>query len=127
MKFLISLIFIASLFLVPFVLYRRIYFRPVSCILINPGVSVDVLSVMPKRKFFRENASGRNYSLAYVGSGLYAFYVNPAEVLGSDNIIDFSGVRFSGSVVLFSRNKLGRFNSVDLSKRTVFDIIKKFN
>lgn len=127
MKFLISLIFIVSLFLVPLVLYRRIYFRPVSCIEINPGVSVDVLCVMPKRKFFREIAGGRNYSLAYVGSGLYAFYVNPVAVLESDDIIDFSGVRFSGSVVLFSRNKLGRFNSIDLSKRSVFDIIKKFN
>lgn len=127
MKFLISLIFIVLLFLVPLVLYRRIYFRPVSCIVINPGVSVDVVAVIPKRKYFRECASGCKYSLAYVGSGLYAFYTNPEGIPGERYLLDFSGVRFSGSVVLFSRNKLGRFNSIDLSKRTVFDIIKKFN
>ena len=50
MKFLISLIFIACLFLVPLVLYRRIYFRPVSCIVINPGAythtSVAILDAL---------------------------------------------------------------------------------
>lgn len=107
-------------------LFSRIYFSAVSCVVVVPGSSDAALElVIPTKKWFKDTFQDLSYGCVKLGSNLYAYYCQPskAEEIG----IQFNIYNFPSTVYVFSRSKLGKLRSVDLSSRSVSDIIKKFN
>lgn len=132
MNFIISCCFVASLFLIPLFLYRKIYFKDVSCVMIVPVkmneaeylADVGVDHVRPGRRAFKNLMSSERFSFVSLGSGFYALYGNQIENV----LVEYDKqITFSGAVCIFKRNRFGRFVSVDLSSRLLANILKKFN
>ena len=108
-------------------LYVRVYFSPVSSVhtVFSDGTYIDyyVEPVKPGKTFFSEVSGGLPYSFVPVGNGYFILYVKE----GSDSAyFSFNDLQFSSHVYIFRRGKLGRFKSVDLSDRCLYDLIKKF-
>lgn len=119
------ILFIILMIVVPFILYVRIYFRPVSTVYLSSESPDPVLQlVRPSRRWFRSCSGGKKYGFVHLGCGYYAFYFDSS----SDKLplLDYSGSVFPSEIYIFSRNRLGRFRSVDLSSRNLSDVIKKF-
>lgn len=117
---------VASLFLFPLILYRKLYFRYVTAIQIDHELSPLVVPVKPSRAFFAAISCGSASSLVPLGSGYFAFYVATTDDDTRD-LHRFNDFTFIADVYIFRRNRLGRFTSVDLSDRVLADIIKKFH
>lgn len=114
-------LFVFFLFLFPLALYRFWYPSCISVLSIHRDNTRHAVPVKPTRSYFRDFSSGSNYSLISLGSGYFALYCDHEE-----NVIDHSGVSIPSEVVIMRKNKFGRFSSVDLSDRCLFDILKKF-
>lgn len=124
MSFLISLCFISSLFIVPLYIYRSFYVRPVAALRIRDGSST-LISIYPTKKTFRELKKGSNSSLVHLGSGYYGFYIDFEELPELRYV--FACINFPSCVLIFKRNRFGRFVNLDLNNRVLFDIVKKFS
>lgn len=124
MSFLISLCFIACLFLVPLYIYRRFYVRPVAALQIREGSST-LISIYPSKKTFKELKKGLSSSMVHLGSGYFAFYVDSDEL--PDLRYQIGDIYFPSYVIVFKRNRFGRFVNLDLNNRVLFDIVKKFS
>lgn len=121
MKFLVYFI-IGFLFVFPFIFYRTVYFKSVSCVFVTKEKS-SLVSIKPNSRFFRSVSLGRSSSFVSLGSGYFAYLVSD----DSDSL-SFSSLYFVPSgIYIFSRNRLGRFRSVDLSDRCLKDVISKFS
>lgn len=126
MSFIISCCIIAALFATPLILYRKIYFKPVTCVV----ASVDCVKfqyvaapVLPTGRTFRNLAAGSKYSFVQIAPGLFAFYVHQDDYPGE---LRFGEISFGSPVYIFARNRFGRFVSVSLSSRIVTEAVKKF-
>lgn len=127
MKLLIGWSLILALFAVPIFLYKTVYFKRVSCIVVTfvNGIRSCMSPVMPTRRTFGNISGGAAYSFVSLGNGYFALYVRADEE--SSSCVWYNGIRFSSPVYIFQKNRFGRFKSVDCSKRSVFEILKKFN
>lgn len=127
MKLLIGWSLILALFAVPIVLYKAVYFKRVSCIIVdfaNGGLTY-VGSVRPTKRALSDIFNGAPYNFVPLGNGFFALFTCSDEE--SSSCVCYNGVRFSSPVYIFQKNRFGRFKSVDCSKRSVFEILKKFN
>lgn len=122
-------LFAFALTLLPFIIllliYRRVYFRSVTALYSAPGRQPEVVSVKPSASWFRSVASGKGSGLVHLGSGYYCFYVDGD--LDKQPALSFQECTFDYAIYIFSRNRLGRFQSIDLSNRSLIDVLKKIN
>lgn len=127
MNLLIGWSLILALFAVPIVLYKAVYFKRVSCIVVifENGIRSFMAPVMPTKRTFNNISGGAAYCFVSLGNGYFALYVRSDEE--SSSCVWYNGIRFSSPVYIFQKNRFGRFKSVDCSKRSVFEILKKFN
>lgn len=124
MSFLISLCFISSLFIVPLYIYRSFYVRPVAALRIRDGSST-LISIYPTKKTFRELKKGLSSSMVHLGSGYFGFFIDSDEL--PDLRYQIGDIDFPSYVIVFKRNRFGRFVNLDLNNRVLFDIVKKFS
>lgn len=121
-----AFIIVILLFFVPVVLYRKIYFKRISCILIPGDCSGPVVvSVKLGRRWFRQIGCGARSGCVSLGSNIKAVYFD--RVNGDELIHIYKGVALSGDVYLFKSGFLGKFKSIDLSDRFVIDIVNKLS
>ncbi len=111
-----------SLFLVPLILYRTIYFRPISVILVKSDHSGSQLRLYKPREL-RSLAAGSRSGYVALGNGFYAFFI---DCLASDQVIEFNGSKFNSDIIICSRNRLGRFKSIDLGSRPLKELLDRF-
>ena len=126
MSFIISCCIIAALFATPLILYRKIYFKPVSSLFVfREGDNIKCLTfpVLPIRRSFRNLSSGSEYSFVQIAPGLFVFYVQRDD---ESCHLRFGEISLGTPVVIFARNRFGRFFSVSLSSRIVIEAVKKF-
>ena len=120
MKFVVY-VFVFVLFVIPILLYRGYYPRAVSAILVQKGKS-SLVSVKPNKRFFRNLTLGSPSSFVSLGPGYYAVNISN----GDDSMILNNNITIPSGIYIFSRTKLGRFRSVDLSDRCLSDVLSKF-
>jgi hypothetical protein len=117
MSYIIVILFLSVVFLV---CLKRLYFHPISaCRVSSDGVSV--VSVKPSSRFFKQIAGSYDIGSVRLAPGIVAYFVDRPELPGK---LSFSDLTFSSDLFIF-KVSLGRFKSVDLSDRCLFDIIKK--
>lgn len=119
LAFLISL----SPVLICFILYRTIYFKPISVILVKSDHSGSQLRLYKPREL-RSLAGGSRSGFVPLGNGYYAFYY---DCLASDHSIQFNGSKFNSDIYICKRNGLGRFRSLDLSSRPLKELLDRFS
>ena len=118
MSFIISCCIIVALFATPLILYRKIYFKSVACVIVAAeGDKIRYLAA------FRNLSAGSKYSFVQIAPGLFAFYVHQVE---NPSELRFGEISFGSPVYIFARNRFGRFVSVSLSSRIVVEAVKKF-
>lgn len=126
MSFFIGFCIISALFAIPLILYRKIYFKSVACVIVAvEGDKIRYLAAptLPTVKTFRNFAAGSKYSFVQIAPGLFAFYVHQDDDPGE---LRFGEISFGSPVFIFARNRFGRFVSVSLSSRIVIEAVKKF-
>ena len=116
---------VCFLFLIPIIIYKKVYFRSVTALYSAPGKQPEVVSVKPTTSWFRSVASGKGSGLVHLGSGYYCFYVDGD--LDKLPELSYQECTFDYAIYIFSRNRLGRFKSIDLSNRSLIDVLKKIN
>lgn len=120
------MIFIVLLiWIIPFILYRKLYFFPISCVRISSDGFPSVISVKPTRRGFSQLKGDRRSCVASLGNGLFAYCVGFDEPDAAKR--SFKSVFLLGDVYIFRRNRLGRFRGLDLSSRLLVDIIDRIN
>lgn len=124
MSFLISCLFIAALFFLPLMIYRSYYIRPVAALRVRDGKST-LISIYPTKKTFRELKKGLSSSMVHLGSGYFGFFIDSDEL--PDLRYQIGNIDFPSYVIVFKRNRFGRFVNLDLNNRVLFDIVKKFS
>lgn len=126
MSFIIGCCIIAALFAIPLILYRKIYFKSVACVIVaaeDDKIRYMAAPTLPTGKTFRNFAAGSKYSFVQIAPGLFAFYVHQD---GNPGELRFGEISFGSPVFIFARNRFGRFVSVSLSSRIVIEAVKKF-
>lgn len=121
MQFLAYIITFLPLFIV-FLLYRLVYFRPISVILVKSDHSGSQLRLYRPGEL-RSLAAGSRSGLVSLGNGFFAFFI---DCLASDQIIEFNGSKFNSDIIICYRNRLGRFKSIDLSSRPLKELLDRF-
>ena len=114
--FLILLAFSVVTFLL---VYRLVYFRPVTVLYFHDGKS-SYSSILPSGKNLR--ALFGDPAFAHLGG---SYYLIGSVSSASDNLYN-SSISVPPDFIIISRSALGRFRSVDLSDRNLFNILDKF-
>lgn len=118
----VSYVLIALIFLVPFILYKRVYFRPITMIWLDSAESsVRCVSLKPGRRSVSAFVGG-DVASCPLKPGYVVFY-NPTDVSG---LLSYGDTIELGSSVLIATVRHGRFVSSSLSDRSVSDILSKF-
>lgn len=117
-----SFIIVLSLFIVPVILWRKLYFRPLTAVKVTSEGKYIVCSIKPSRSFFKTIVGGHKLGCVKIGFKHVAFFVdNPDAAL-----IQIDDSFIPGDLYIYSTGFLGRLRSVDVSARSYVDSIKKF-
>lgn len=117
-------LFVLFLFTLPLIIYRKVYLRPISVINLDGELNVTFSSIRPSKAFYREFGGGYPVSSITTKGGyciLFVPGVSDYRLYYSNNLMCFRS-----NVILLKRSKFGRFRSVDLSDRCLFDILSQF-
>lgn len=63
--------------------------------------------------------------MVHLGSGYFGFFIDSDEL--PDLRYQIGDIDFPSYVIVFKRNRFGRFVNLDLNNRVLFDIVKKFS
>lgn len=103
-------------------IYKRVYFKPISVVKLSTNSEPIVITVKPNKKWFRSLGSGSPVGIVRLSSDILCIYVDkPGEPC-----LAFNGYTFTGSVYLLRYSKF-KFASVDLSDRVLSDCLQKFD
>lgn len=103
--------------------FTRFYFKPITAICISDTLDISVSPVKPTKKFFNSVSFGKSSSFVNLGNGYIAYY---SEQDTGKAFLYYNDIEFNSNVYIFKRSFLGRFKSIDLSDRCLFDVLKKF-
>lgn len=109
---------------VVFLVLSRLYFRSLTFLKISLGSDPKTVSVKPTRKWFDNVRAGRASSFVHLSGSYFAYIITPDPEVG---IVKYNQISVSDEIYVFQRSRFGRFRSIDLSDRSLFDIIKKFS
>lgn len=113
-------VFVCLLLFLFLLVYRKFYFKPLSVLCVSNDTK-EVIAVKPSSKWFKSVSCGRSSGFVHLGNGYYAFYVSDPDSFD----IFFNSISVKSCIYVFRVSRLGRFISVDLSDRSLFDILKK--
>lgn len=103
---------------VSLILYKRTYFRPLTCLRINSDHTIDVSLFKPSKRSFRILGSGYRIGCVVVKPGIVVLFVdNPSLPLN----FCVNGVNVYGDAIVLSKGF--KFKSIDLSDRPLNDFI----
>ena len=119
MKFIAYIITFLPVFIV-FLLYRLVYFKPISVILVKSDHSCSQLRLF-KPGELRSLAAGSRSGFVALGNGFYGFFVDAF----SESTLTFNGSSFNSDIYICKRNRLGRFKSLDLSSRPLKELLDR--
>lgn len=103
-------------------IYKRVYFNPISVLKLSSDCVPSVICVKPNKKWFRSLGSGSPVGILRLASDILCIYVDkPGEAC-----LAFDHYTFTGTVYLIRYSKF-KFASVDLSDRVLCDCLKKFD
>lgn len=109
------------IFLTVLLIYKRVYFKPISAVLLTSSC-VDVISVKPSKVFFRSFTLGGKLGFVPLSDGYIAAFVDD----GSKPIqLTYKHYVFRSDVIIF-KSKFLKLRSLSLSDRVLSDIISKF-
>lgn len=117
-----EIIIVVALFVLPVVLWKKLYFKPVTCAWVCKE-SVLIEAFRPSRKEFKKRFL--NYNCCKCGDRFIVFY-NNGDQIDSYSIVYDDNIRFSRPCYIFSVGFLGRLKSVDVSSRSFQNVISKF-
>ena len=118
MNFLLILLMLLAAALI----YKRVYFKPISVVKLSTTAEPSVITVKPNKKWFRSLGSGSPVGIVRLSSDILCIYVDKP----GDPRLAFKGYTFTGDVYLLRFSKF-KFASVDLSDRVLADCLSKFN
>lgn len=99
-------------------LYKRIYFKPLTCLRINSDHSIYVSLFKPSKRSFRQLGAGYRIGCVVVKPGIAVLFVdNPSLPLN----FCVNGVNVYGDSIVLSKGF--KFKSIDLSDRPLNDFI----
>lgn len=117
----LAYLIVLSLFIVPVLVWRKFYPKPLtSCHVCSDGKFV-VTSVKPGRRWFKSICGGSALGSVRVGYRYVAFFADRSDKL----ILRYDDSFIPSDFYIFSVGFLGRLKSVDVSSRSYSDVIKK--
>lgn len=115
---------ISMFFIVPILVYKKVYFRPITAVVLSSESShPDVVTIMPGKRFFTSFGCGERVGRVHLGNKIYAYFVDHSEGYS----LKYQGMCFYGQVYLVQVGFLGRLKSIDISIRSVISVVQNFN
>lgn len=106
------------------IIWKRVYFKPISAVLISPSIGVTISTFRPSRRFFRGFGAGFPVSFVRIAKDVMVVHVDNVDMDVPAHL--FGKMFFKGDIYLVKVGFLGRFGSVDLSDRRLSSIISNF-
>lgn len=115
---------IALFFILPILLYKKLYFKPITALVLSSdGSDPDVVTLKPGKRFFTSFGCGERVGRVHLGNKIYAYYVDHRDGAA----LKFHGMRFYGHVYLVQAGFLGRLKSINIADRSVISVVQNFN